>query len=512
MLKAITLGLMSFGALTAAAFETPVEPLADASAFTQASPRKHSPLNAPEKAPSIPKGEWTNIGTGKWFDDLFSYYQVVAPGDMWEVVVEESAATPGWYRLLPYGPGSPVADYMGDDDTENYVYVNATNPDKVYIPDFDVFGKYKVSQHVDENSWWDETEYGKLENGVISFPADCFCHRVPEAGGPWVRINNSGKTRLALPGSNPEDYTFRVESPFCVDEEGNVRLRFTIGEDIATVKYVLLEGEYFAEGNNVNLIVTQGKDLKGTVLRATPRKRVMFSLLAVALGHGGEVVATSDCHFFGPDSADADTWVPAGDASFTESIFVPLYSNLTAETLIVPYEESVENPGRIRLVDPYSVHGFNPVVDHGHSHYIYIDAMANNAVYVEASPVGVDFGGGESAVWSWAGRYVEYGMASEAYNEGLFGTRSGNVITMPDNSLLVGEKGYAGGTFSTTGRGFRISLRPNSSGIGAVDAEAEADAPALYYRLDGTALTGEPSAAGIYIRRAAGRTEKIVIR
>ncbi len=510
MLKAITLGLMSLGALAAAAFETPVEPLADASAFTPASPRYLPSQNAPEKAPSIPKGEWAVVGTGKWFDDLFSYYQVVAPGDMWEVTVEESSTTPGWYRLLPYGPGSPVADYMGDDDTENYVYINATNPDKVYIPDFDVFGSYKVSQHVDENGWWDETEYGKLDGGIITFPADCFCHRVPEAGGPWVRINNSGKTRLALPGSNPEDYTFKLESPFCVDDEGNVRLVFTIGEDIPMVKYVLLEGEYFAEGNNVDLIVAQGSDLKGTVLRATPRKRCMFSLLAVALGHGGDVVATADCHFFGPDSADGDTWVQAGEASFTESIFVPLYTNLSAETLIVPYEESVEHPGRIRLVNPYSVHGFNPVVDHGHGHYLYIDATARTAVYVEASPIGVDFGGGESAVWSWAGRYVEYGMASEAYNEGLFGTRSGNVITMPDNTLLVGEKGYSGGTFSTTGRGFRISLSPKSSGIEAVGVDTSA--PARYYRLDGTELAGEPSAAGIYIRRAAGRAEKIIVR
>lgn len=508
MLKPLLIALMSLGALSAAADEQLIEPAADASAFTPA-----CPMPSRVVARAVPSGEWNAIGTGKWYDDLFSYFQVVSPGDMWEIEIEQSAKNPAWYRMLPYGPGTPVANMLDDDDTTNYVYLDTSDPEKVYIPDFKPFGVYTFTQFTDDNGWLDGTPeymlYGKLEDGIVTFPAEAFGFRTP--GEPWTRINLSGKTRIALPGSNPADFTLKAECPFCVDEEGNVRISITVGEDIATVKYTLLQGEYFAEGNNVAAVIAKGADLKGTALRATPHERTMFSLLLVGIGHDGNAVASTECHFFGPDSADPDTWQTAGEAMLTESIFVPLYSNLTAETLIVPYEESVEHPGRIRLVDPYSVHGFNPTVDHKHSHYLYIDASANAAVYIEPSPLGVDFGGGESAVWSWAGRYVEYGMASEAYNEGFFGTRSGNVITMPDNTLLVGEKGYAGGSFTTTGKGFRVSLRPNVSGIESVTT-APAESPAEYYRLDGTRLLTEPTAPGLYIRRQGPTTEKIVIR
>lgn len=500
--------MMSAAVFAAQAFGTSVEPLADASAFTPA-PLSHA-SGAVRKAPSVPAGQWNELGVGRWSDDLFSFYQIVAPGDSWDVLVEQSAASPAWYRLLPYGPDSNVAKMLEDDDSRNYVYINTTDPEKVYIPDFKAYGKWLFSQHVDENGWWDETEYGTLKDGIITFPANCFGVRIPESGKPWDRVNTSGKTRLVLPGYSAADFTLKMECPFCADEEGHVRIRFTVGEDIAVVKYALLQGEYFAEGNE-NAIIAQGSDLKGNVLRATPKTNAMFTLVAVGLGHDESVVAANQCSFFGPGNLDPDTWRPAGEASMVESFFCPIYSNLTAEQLVVPYEESVEHPGRIRLVDPYSVHGFNPALAHSHPHYLYIDAQASSAVYVEPSAIGVDFGGGESALWSWAGRYVEYGKASDAFNEGLFGSRSGNVITMPDNALLVAEKNYAGGSFGTTGKDFRISLRPSTLGIEGVDASDET-AEARYYRLDGTELPEAPTAPGLYIRKSPSKAEKFIVR
>ncbi|MDE6276595.1 MAG: hypothetical protein K2M06_00625 [Muribaculaceae bacterium] len=508
MIKKAFFALLSLCFLSAEAVETLVEPVADSSVFTRRAVSE--PANDVRRAPAIPNGQWKNIGTGKWFDDLFSYYQVVAPGDVWDVVFEQSADNQAWYRVLPYGPGSPVAEMMGEDDTDNYVYINTSDPAKVYIPDFKAYGQYIFSQHVDENSWWDDADYGTLSDGIITFPANCFCHRIHEAGGPWSRVNTSGKMRIALPGAQTSDYALKVESPFCPDEEGNVRIRFTLGEDIATVKYSLVQGEYFAEGNNVNVVLSQGAVLKGTSLRATPHERSMFSLLVVALNREDEVVASTQCQFFGPDSADPDTWRTAGEASFSESFFMPIYQNLTAETLVVPYEESLEHPGRIRLVNPYSVHGFSPAIEHAHHHYLFIDASASSAVYVEPSAIGADFGGGESAVWSVAGRYVEYGLASEAYNLGLFGKRSGNVITMPDYSLLVGEKKYAGGSFAETGAGFRVSLRPAQSGIENIDASAAA--AERYYTIDGKIIDGRPSTPGLYIVRTPAGPRKTIIR
>ncbi len=50
-----------------------------------------------------------------------------------------------------------------------------------------------------------------------------------------------------------------------------------------------------------------------------------------------------------------------------------------------------------------------------------------------------------------------------------------------------------------------------TSGITAPEA-APADGPARYWRIDGTAVDGEPTAPGIYIRRSASKAEKVVIR
>lgn len=510
-LIAIVFGLGAFMARA----EQPVSPISDASAFNPASKAAIEAVRAasapataaPAKAPSVPKGQWNSIGEGIWYDDLFSspYFQLTTPGQSWTIEVEQSADSPEWYRMLPYGPGSPVADVVGEDDSLNYVYLNTANPEKVWMPEFKAFGTFLFSHYVDENGWFDNFRYATLEDGIVSFPKESVAYRHPTDG--WPRVTTNGKFRIALPGSKPADFTLTATAPYCVDEEGNLRIQLECGEDLADVKYVLLEGYYMASGNEA-AIAQMGTSLVGRTLRANPKKRALFSLLVAGLDASGEVVSTAECWFFGPDELDSDTWKQAGTAVFTESFFAPVYSNLSAERLSVPYEESVENPGRVRLVNPYSVHSLAPALGHSHGHYIYIDASANEAVYVEASPVGLDFGGGEAAVWSWAGRYVDAGMASEAYNEGLFGTRKGNVITIPDNTLMIAEKKYANGSFTTSGRSFRVALNPDVSGIDAISAEK--DSPERWYRLDGSQLPLAPSTPGCYIRRAGEKAEVII--
>lgn len=50
-----------------------------------------------------------------------------------------------------------------------------------------------------------------------------------------------------------------------------------------------------------------------------------------------------------------------------------------------------------------------------------------------------------------------------------------------------------------------------TSGISAPEA-APTDEPARYWRIDGTAVDGEPTAPGIYIRRSASKAEKVIVR
>ena len=80
--------------------------------------------STPAKAPA---GTWESIGKGTYCEDLLTLFSDVDAGQQWQVDVEQSTTTPGWYRLLPYASG-PVAEMLGRADTQNYLYINATNP------------------------------------------------------------------------------------------------------------------------------------------------------------------------------------------------------------------------------------------------------------------------------------------------------------------------------------------------------------------------------------------------
>lgn len=60
-------------------------------------------------------------------------------------------------------------------------------------------------------------------------------------------------------------------------------------------------------------------------------------------------------------------------------------------------------------------------------------------------------------------------------------------------------------------RDFHIAIFGETDGITATANDGTAAAP-LYYNLQGVRIAGEPSEAGVYIRRSNGRTDKIVVK
>lgn len=171
-----------------------------------------SPAKAPSKAP---QGEWNVVGEGKWSDDLLPQVSTMfMPGAEWNVTVEESATTAGWYRLVVYNENSSWYNIMEEAD-DVYLYINATNPEKVYMEDFAALGgEYLFCERVPEsaefsNGGWgagvfgqDGEFYGKLENGIITFVTDgiCYVGENAEGGRSAYFSNRSGLTKLALPG------------------------------------------------------------------------------------------------------------------------------------------------------------------------------------------------------------------------------------------------------------------------------------------------------------------------
>lgn len=107
--------------------------------------RKAAPAKAPEAT------DWTSIGEGTYLEDFMTIYSDVDANQMWKITVETSASNPGWYRFQPYASG-PVAELLESSDN-TYMYINATDPQKVIAEEFTAFGSWLISQMVAENEW-----------------------------------------------------------------------------------------------------------------------------------------------------------------------------------------------------------------------------------------------------------------------------------------------------------------------------------------------------------------------
>lgn len=142
--------------------------------------------------------DWTSLGKAIFTDGFISNFLARDMEDnlglnlpdeafTYPVEVEENVTSPGLYRLVnPYGSTSPYWDINFSVVTlkrneNNYIVINATDPDHVYIEKNAsgfYYGTYPLMLYSEAFDWLDENytidqipEYlwGKKENGTISF-------------------------------------------------------------------------------------------------------------------------------------------------------------------------------------------------------------------------------------------------------------------------------------------------------------------------------------------------------
>ena len=76
---------------------------------------------------------WKQLGTGSFCDDMFSALDN-SYLDTWDVEIEESETTPGYYRLVnPFGNGN--CPYFGENNKfeANDLYIHAEDPEHVWM-------------------------------------------------------------------------------------------------------------------------------------------------------------------------------------------------------------------------------------------------------------------------------------------------------------------------------------------------------------------------------------------
>ncbi len=155
-----------------------------------------------EKLPYV----WNSLGKGTIVDGfctpLFGKPDITATCDVYE-----EAKTPGLYMITKYQQEvaakffgvdvDVMAPYEGGNWKITEVIVDATNPNKVVISEQD----YGVCVNSSYGFFLIETEpSGKLENGVITFPAEEVYIGIPGLE-KWYYTNDDGSFKITLPSA-----------------------------------------------------------------------------------------------------------------------------------------------------------------------------------------------------------------------------------------------------------------------------------------------------------------------
>lgn len=194
--------------------------------------------------------------TGLWRDGVFpEWFSVAQPNLEQAVEIYERDDKPGYYRIFDvYG-----ADYMtsmfGMNASsvcleQNYTYIDATDPEKVWIPTFRTgivmsadYGEISIASYVVENEEFDasiSSIYGTMKDGVITFPANALQMHLAVLG--WYPTNSYGLHRIILPGSRALDTDITLKAGI-TGNDGFIPVDVTFGQDIKTVRLYTEGGE-----------------------------------------------------------------------------------------------------------------------------------------------------------------------------------------------------------------------------------------------------------------------------
>lgn len=463
------------------------------------------------KFKSPPAGAWESIGEGTYLEDLLTYYQDVPLNLKWKVDIEESKETSGWYRFIPYYAGSPIAEYYGSPDN-TYIYINATDPDKVYVEDFLPYQE-EISNVVPATGWPDLPEYqryGKLVDGIISFELGSFGIGIGEG---WKTTSLFNGFQLALPGASLPDNTLIASAPYCTDDN-KFEISVEVGGDIKELYMQVIEGEWPIEYYDPYDIIDFGEKIeaKSGIFTFEPQSPGIYTAQFAGVNVDGELINATHTCMIGVFE-DSDKWHSIGKGKMTESVFSSVYNELNPEIMEFEIEESNDIPGLYRLVDPYAGHSVlgKSASLHSHKHYMVINASDPERVYIEPFAVGVEYQCGEAAIWSRAGSCLMEGVTpAEIEESGYYGKREGNIITFEDYTVMLSEKDFYDGEFLCCGTGFSIEL-PETDGV--ISIEQEPAGESAYYNMQGMKVNRQTITPGVYIvRQASGKVSKVTVR
>lgn len=234
-----------------------------------------------------PNGEVYGLFRDGVFRDWFG---VSNPDYEKQIIIEERDDMPGFYRIFDLYDAVMMSGIFGSDLSslciaQTYTYINAIDPEKVWIPTFKAgvmmmpeYGEISIGSYVTDNKDFDasiSSAYGKLEEGVITFPVGSIQMKMENMG--WYGANNSGNHRIIFPGYRAKDYALSLSAGIS-DKAGNLPVSVEFGQDISMVKLAVFEGELTssAAAEKGELIADEDPSV-GKVISLTSQSNVYYS-------------------------------------------------------------------------------------------------------------------------------------------------------------------------------------------------------------------------------------------
>lgn len=469
-----------------------------------------------------PGTDWIPLGVGKFTDDFLTIFDGIEVST-WDVEIYENAAAPGYYAMM--NPWASDSNPYGITAANNNPWIiDARDPNKVrleaYVPGFEgipafadfgtviVAGWPAMLELANQSNTITAADYGTLVDGALTFPASAIYLEKYNGGTAFKR---SG-VKIMLPGAAEHSVTINMKS--CApDNTLEFRIKYTAPE----AKYLInvYSGRFEGNQENYEYIAKQTTSLDGKKqefgAKLTPPsdENAVWTVFAVGVNSEGKVTC-GDVAYFDVIAPQKDKWRNIGTGKLTDDLVSGHYKNLTSQTMDVQVEENIEKPGYYRLVDPYAKYeGYENDHENDHTHYIYINAMLKNQVYVEESPIGLDYGYGTMRISSLAYNAISNNQTPPSTYYGKM--TADNKISFPMKSIVVGEyEGRKLQWFNGNINGkFAVEI-PKTQGVDNIAVDNEESAP-VYFTLQGVQVNN-PTAGQMVIERRGNKVTKTVIR
>lgn len=272
---------------------------------------------------SVSKVKWNRLVggsgeiVGKWRDGVFAeWFNLANPNLERDIEIYERDDMPGYYRLYNVYSSSYLTDMFGVNASsicfdKTYTYIDATDPDKVWIPTFRLgvvfsaeYGETSIGSYVAENSNDFDASissvYGRLEDGVITFPANSLELKFAYLG--WFPSNSNGLHRVILPGYRALERDIVVSPGISVN--GIIPVEVNIGRDIYAARIIAYEGKRpesevaeIAEKLSSGELKPEHEILKSGTLNLSFGSSGQYTLIVAGFDESGNLVATSSSSF-----------------------------------------------------------------------------------------------------------------------------------------------------------------------------------------------------------------------